>query len=601
MSAVVVEGSIDCASDAQALWGVVADTERLNRAAGLGALELKAYAGESAARFLVSTVSGGFPLEYEELPFEWVENRRFVVKRLVRRGMVQSLVNEFEFSPLAGGGTRVTVRITVDPKLPLIAPVIRVQVRRVVERMRREILQRDAQMVRGQAPRSQGRVSVDPAPLERAAAALRGRVGEPDRLLVEQLVEYVASSSDAEVSRIRPFELADAWQADRRRVLAVFLEGVRAGLLELRWDLVCPSCRTAADSTPSLKDLPAAGHCQLCDIAFDLELDRAVEATFAPARGLRSVDVGPYCIGGPAKTPHVYAQALIDPDADVTLAAPPFAASYRLFARGGAAATLKVAPDAPAEVAIALDGDHFSLPALEAAPGGVVRVHQRAGSQRHVKIERLEYRSSAATAHYISTLPQFRREFTSDVLRPGMSLRVARVSLLFSDLTNSTALYSEVGDAGAFSVVQEHFALLEGIVEQHSGVIVKTIGDAVMAAFIRESDAVQAAVAMHRAFPAFRSSHEHARHNYLKVGVFAGPCYVVTANGILDYFGQSVNVAARLQSAAGAGEVVLHEQLAREAERAGWLGSLSVSESFEAKLKGLSEPVRAARIVADPR
>jgi adenylate cyclase len=148
-------------------------------------------------------------------------------------------------------------------------------------------------------------------------------------------------------------------------------------------------------------------------------------------------------------------------------------------------------------------------------------------------------------------------------------------------------------------VVQEHFALLEGIVDQYAGVVVKTIGDAVMAAFVRESDAVQAAIAMHRAFPAFRSSHENARHNYLKVGLFAGPCYVVTANGILDYFGQSVNVAARLQSAASAGEVVLPEELAREAERAGWLGSLAISESFEARLKGLSEPVRAARIVAD--
>ena len=294
MSAVVVEDSIDCASEAEAMWAVVADTERLNRAVGLGALELQAYEGKSAARYLVSTVSGGFPLVYEELPFEWVENRRFVVRRLVRRGMVHSIVNEFEFSPLEGGGTRVTVRITVDPKLPLIAPVIRVQVRRVVERIRREITRRDAQIVQGQAPKSQGRAGhVDAAPLERAAHALRQRVGEPDRALVEQLVEFVAGSADAEVSRIRPFELADAWRADRRRVLALFLEGVRAGLLELRWDLVCPSCRTASDSTPSLKDLPANGHCQLCDISFDLELDRAVEATFVPARGLRSVDAGP--------------------------------------------------------------------------------------------------------------------------------------------------------------------------------------------------------------------------------------------------------------------------------------------------------------------
>jgi class 3 adenylate cyclase len=254
---------------------------------------------------------------------------------------------------------------------------------------------------------------------------------------------------------------------------------------------------------------------------------------------------------------------------------------------------------APARAEVELEHDRLRPSQLLVAPGADIHVAQRGGRERHVKIERLDYRSSAATAHVISTLPEFRREFSSDVLRPGMSLRVARVSLLFSDLTNSTALYSEVGDAGAFSVVQEHFALLEGIVAEHAGVVVKTIGDAVMAAFVRESDAVRAAVAMHRAFPDFRNAHANARHNYLKLGVFAGPCYVVTANGILDYFGQSVNVAARLQSAAGAGEIVLHEELAREAERAGWLGPLAVSQCFEALLKGLSGPLRAARIVAD--
>jgi class 3 adenylate cyclase len=600
MSAVIVEKSIDCASDAEALWRVVSDTERINRAVGLGALELEPLNGESSARYLVSTVSGGFPLVYEELPFEWVENRRFVVKRVVRRGMVQSLVNEFELAPLEAGSTRVTVRITVDPNLPLLAPVIRVQVKRFVERICREIARRDAELVQGHAPKSQGRVAhVDVAPLERAASALRQRVAEPDRALVERLVEHVSGSSDADVSRIRPFELADVWRADRRRVLALFLEGVRAGLLELRWDLVCPSCRTASDSTPSLKDLPANGHCQLCDISFDLELDRAVEATFAPARGLRSIDAGPYCIGGPARTPHVYAQALIGAGAEILLSAPLHEASYRLFARGGAAASIGVVAHSPERITVELDRDRFSPSTLDVAPGGEVRVVQRGGSERHVKIERLDYRSGAATAHFISTLPQFRREFTSDVLRPGMSLRVARVSLLFSDLTDSTALYTAVGDAGAFSVVQEHFVLLQDIVERHDGVVVKTIGDAVMAAFIRESDAVRAAIAMHSAFPGFRDSHANARHNYLKVGVFAGPCYVVTANGILDYFGQSVNTAARLQSAARAGELVLNEELAREAERAGWLGQLAVSERFEAVLKGLSEPIRAARIVAD--
>jgi hypothetical protein len=218
------------------------------------------------------------------------------VRRLVKRGLVQSIVNEFELLSVEGG-TRVTVRISVEPKMPLLAPVVRMQVRRFVERICREIARVDAELSHGRSPKSKTFIThVEASALERAALALRQRSSRADAALVEALVKHVAGSSDADVSRIRPFELADAWGAD-------LLEGVRAGLLELRWDLVCPSCRTASDSMPSLKDLPESGHCQLCDISFELELDRAVEATSAPARGLRSVDTGPYCIGGPAKTP----------------------------------------------------------------------------------------------------------------------------------------------------------------------------------------------------------------------------------------------------------------------------------------------------------
>ncbi len=104
---------------------------------------------------------------------------------------------------------------------------------------------------------------------------------------------------------------------------------------------------------------------------------------------------------------------------------------------------------------------------------------------------------------------------------------------------------------------------------------------------------------MHRAFPAFRAGNCDAARTFLKIGVYAGPCYVVTANGVLDYFGQTVNIAARLQGASGPGEVVLDGLFADEAERAGWLESFSISEHFEARLKGLPNPVRVARIVAD--
>jgi len=211
----------------------------------------------------------------------------------------------------------------------------------------------------------------------------------------------------------------------------------------------------------------------------------------------------------------------------------------------------------------------------------------------------LEWASRAATAHLVSTLPEFRRQFSGDLLRSGVSLRIARVALLFTDLTDSTALYHTVGDAKAFKVVQEHFDVLSAIIAQHRGTIVKTIGDAVMAAFVEERDALDASFAMHRAFPAFRAGNVDAARTFLKIGVYAGPCYVVTANGILDYFGQTVNIAARLQGASGPGEVVIDGQFADEAERCGWLADFTISEHFEARLKGLPDPVRVARIIAD--
>ncbi len=169
----------------------------------------------------------------------------------------------------------------------------------------------------------------------------------------------------------------------------------------------------------------------------------------------------------------------------------------------------------------------------------------------------------------------------------------------FSDLTGSTALYTRTGDARAFRTVQDHFELLRAIVERHEGTIVKTMGDAVMAAFLDEAQALKAALEMQAAFPPFRAAHPEAHDAFLKIGIYAGPCYGVTANGILDYFGQSANIAARLQGAARAGQIVVPEELAARAGQSGWLGQARISETFAASLKGLADPVRAARIEVD--
>ncbi|MES1177359.1 MAG: DUF5939 domain-containing protein [Myxococcales bacterium] len=608
MSKVVVERHIDLLSDREPLWCAVADTERLNRAIGLGRLELTPSNTDSAARYVVRTVSAGIPLEYEERPFEWVENQRFSVRRVLHSGVMKSMEHSFALSPLPDNGTRVTVRIMVEPRLGLLGPVMRLQVGRMVDRIESELRSADSDVQSGKSACFRQTVTpVDVSALARAKAALVASVSETRKPLAARLADFVESGSDADVTRIRPLDLALQWQIDGRELLAVCLSATVAGLLELRWDLVCPSCRTASDRQTSLSDLPAAAHCQLCDISYEIELDRAIEATFMPAPALRQPEPGPFCIGGPMRTPHVISQAILPPHGRVMLIAPSKPGRYRLFVRGGANAAVEVVEGADAEANFRIEGETlFRVDAdlLEARittvrPNATLGIVQASDAERHIKLERLEWASRAATAHLVSTLPEFRRQFSADVLRPGVSLRVARVALLFTDLTDSTALYHTVGDAKAFKVVQQHFDVLSAIIAEHRGTIVKTIGDAVMAAFSEEGDALAAAFAMHRAFPAFRAGNSDAARTFLKIGVFAGACYVVTANGILDYFGQTVNIAARLQGASGPGEIVIDSAFADLAERAGWLGGFVISEHFEAQLKGLPNPVRVARIVAD--
>ena len=231
---------------------------------------------------------------------------------------------------------------------------------------------------------------------------------------------------------------------------------------------------------------------------------------------------------------------------------------------------------------------------IVAAPGAVLRVKNEL-DPRHLKLERLGFASAAATAHAVSTLDEFRTLFAKDLLKRGTPLKVARAALLFSDLTGSTALYTKVGDAAAFRLVDDHFDVLRAVVAAHDGVLVKTMGDAVMAAFVDERSCSLAAIDALARFEAFRRSQAHGEHVGIKLGVFAGACYVVTANGVLDYFGQTVNVASRVQHLAGSGQVVLpaelHAALGPE-DRA----TLELVERFEARVKGVDSLLSHVRV-----
>ena len=101
------------------------------------------------------------------------------------------------------------------------------------------------------------------------------------------------------------------------------------------------------------------------------------------------------------------------------------------------------------------------------------------------------------------TTQAFRDLFRSEVIKAQEGIAVRDITLLFTDLKGSTALYDRIGDLNAFALVQQHFDLLQDVVTSHHGAIIKTIGDAVMATFLEPADAVAAALSMRNEIDAF--------------------------------------------------------------------------------------------------
>jgi class 3 adenylate cyclase len=308
---------------------------------------------------------------------------------------------------------------------------------------------------------------------------------------------------------------------------------------------------------------------------------------------VREVPAQFFCMGGPARTPHVRSQLIVGSGDSVTVAAPEEPGRYRLFARGGARASVEVAIGSPREAKARLGESSVEPGDLRVAPGGAITVRNDTGDERHVKLEHLAYASAAATASDLATLPAFRTLFSGDLLKRETPLRVARATILFSDLTGSTALYTDVGEAAAFRLVDDHFDVLRKAVASHGGAVIKTMGDAVMAAFTDERACLAAAIECLARFEEFRGTAKHGARTSLKLGLYSGPCYVVTANGALDYFGTTVNVASRLQHVAGAGELVIET---RALESLPTDAAVQKSPSAAVSVKGVPHPIDVVRL-----
>ena len=587
----------DMESSPRALWPLVSNTERFNRAIGLAAVQFDDEAdADGGSKKTGRLRRAGVDFSWREHPFEWIEGRRMGVVREFDRGPFEWFVSVVELSPKAGGGTTLTHQVRIKPRGLVGRTIAAVEIgtrgRKSIDRVYRRI---DATLT-GKLGRDP---SIDPyeAPeplsgerrrrLERWLDALGTRGFDP--IVVERIGDFLELAPSQEVARIRPLALARRLAVDPDAVVDACFRGAADGVLMLLWDILCPVCRIPSQVIDTLRALRDHGHCESCRLDFDLDFANSVEVIFRVHPEIRETDVATYCAGSPSHSPHVAAQARVAAGERIVLDLALETGSYRL--RGPQlpyAIDFRVEPGASAR-RWDLDlkrGSASDLSTTLRAGGQVLALSNTHDREILVRVERMAPREDALTAARASSLALFRELFPGEVLSPGQLISLDTVTLVVTDVDRAGDLYSDLGDARAFAIVLEQFRLIDSRIRLEGGALIKTVHEGTVSAFADPVAAVRAALEL----PGALAGGEKTKDLALRVGLHRGPAMVATLNDHLDYFGTTVSIASRLPELAKGGQIVLTRPVTSDPRVAAFLNERRLAPKVvEADLDGLTD------------
>jgi class 3 adenylate cyclase len=411
-----------------------------------------------------------------------------------------------------------------------------------------------------------------------------------DPAVADAIARLIEKGEDHELNRVNVLDFSKRTGLEEERVISGFLHASRLGLFDLTWNVLCPGCGGVLDAHPTLKSLrPDDYNCALCAAGYEASVDELVEVAFTLSPRVRHIaahdpntlpiweyfkqifwssgidlneesfaaltdEVTLDALELPPREkavlslqlppqfiivfePVTHAAQFIDVQGEPTRERQQLSLIYNKVHAPTGTTTMR-----PGPLRLALDNqtDVRVLPSVFIAAAGL---HHLLGN-----------RKPFLTAKRMLTNQTFRDVYKADNLNVDQRLKITSLTFLFTDLKGSTALYERVGDLAAFDLVRAHFHALLEIISSEKGAVVKTIGDAVMATFIKPEHALSASLRMRAAMAALNAK-RGTEDLILKIGIHEGPCLAVMLNERQDYFGQTVNIAARVQSLSTSQEI----------------------------------------------
>src|SRR5579859_6691809 len=214
-------------SSVESLWEYVTDSDRFREATGFPAAKYTdKLRPDGRTRRKGRLRMYGFPIEWEEDPFQWVRHQEMIDTQYYHVGPLSYIRVYLQLEAVPNGGTRVTYEITARPGNILGLPGIPVQIGLLQHWRAKRAFKRIDDYISANVR--------EPFRTRHTPVSTSGRTRLPELsnqlvaaghspALVSHLVDHVRTAPDHELTRMRPFALADAWKTERFATLEMFL------------------------------------------------------------------------------------------------------------------------------------------------------------------------------------------------------------------------------------------------------------------------------------------------------------------------------------------------------------------------------------------
>ncbi|AMV34815.1 Serine/threonine-protein kinase StkP [Pirellula sp. SH-Sr6A] len=559
-------------SQARDLWPLVSDTDRLNRAVGLPAVTYRNEQDpERGLRKFGSFHLGAVKVSWEEHPFEWIEGRRMGVLREFSSGPFKWFMSSAELLPLPSGGTKLIHTVKIEPRNTLGTIVSTIEAGwkggRALDRVYKHI----DEFLQSKASSNQVIDPFEDAPnLSRARSKrLDDRAEQMRRLgidaeLCRMLSHFIRYATPQAAAKIRPLALAKTLGVDPDILLDACIVAASVGILQLHWDILCPSCKAPAASEPLLSRIENHTQCDACDSDFQSNLADSIEMVFAVHPELREVDSATYCVGGPGNSPHVISQVRLQPGERIELELPIQTGNYLLrTTQSIESQTISVrSSHAPSQLEFFLSnlGQSSSIPSLREGAVSLF-IENNLDKQQLVRLERTIVRDDVVTAASASAITRFRKLFPDQVFQSDVPVTSEDLTLVALQVNNVESLYDRLGDTEAYRTIQNFMQEVEKQAAPHRGAVVKSISEGMLLSFRDCGAAIRFGIHLQNA----RCHDPQMAPLQVGIAVHRGRLLISNQNGRLDYFGSNarlvMQIASRIQTGISMTEPIFSDPL----------------------------------------